>query len=137
MNILSVTKDEYNKIVINPFSGFDTLKFVELNKHKIDKVKYFIFNNGKNRFGLVAGIKDNVLQCPFSATFGIFSEIILNNKIEYYYDANHYIYLFTDAEIAYLELEDQSSSKNKLFKGEIQSLKNQYFVWLVATFHLN
>lgn len=87
MNILDVEKEEYKKLVVNPFSKFDTVEFVELNKHKVDEVKYFIFNNGKNRFGLIAGIKDGVLKCPFSATFGIFSEITHNNGIQHYYDA--------------------------------------------------
>ena len=87
MNILDVEKEEYKKLVVNPFSKFDTVEFVELNKHKVDEVKYFIFNNGKNRFALIAGIKDGVLKSPFSATFGIFSEITKENKIEYYYEA--------------------------------------------------
>ncbi len=87
MDILDVTKEEYKKLVVNPFSRFDTVDFVELNKHKVNEVRYFIFNNGKNRFGLVGGIKDGILKCPFSATFGIFSEITRDNKIEYYYNA--------------------------------------------------
>ena len=87
MEIREITKEEYSGFVQNPFSGFDTAEFVELNKHKVDEVKYFIFENNKKRFGLVAGIKDGVLKCPFSATFGIFSEIVKDNKISYYYEA--------------------------------------------------
>ncbi len=87
MEIREITKEEYSGFVQNPFSGFDTAEFFELNKHKVDEVKYFIFENNKKRFGLVAGIKDGVLKCPFSATFGIFSEIAHNNKIKHYYEA--------------------------------------------------
>lgn len=87
MNILEVNEKEYKTFVVNPFSGFDKVEFVELNKNKVDEVKYFIFENNKKRFGLVAGIKDKVLKCPFSATFGVFSEIAHNNKIQHYHEA--------------------------------------------------
>ncbi len=87
MEILNVTKEEYKTIVVNPFSGFEKSEFVELNKHKVEEVKYFIFNNGKNRFGFVAGIKDGILKAPFSATYGIFSEVAKNNRIEHYHDS--------------------------------------------------
>lgn len=85
MEIEEVSKEEYNKIVTDPFSGFDKVDFVELNKYKVDdNVKYFIFKDSRKRFGLVAGIRDNVLECPFSATFACFSEITYRNKILYY-----------------------------------------------------
>lgn len=87
MEILDVTKEEYIKTVQNPFCAFDTADFIELNKNKVDEVKYFIFNNGKNRFSLAAGIKNEVIKLPFSASFAIFSELSKNNKIEYYYEA--------------------------------------------------
>lgn len=87
MNILEVSEKEYKTFVVNPFSGFDKVEFVKLNKHKVNEVKYFIFENNKKRFGLVAGIKENVFKCPSSATFGIFSEITHNNKIQHYHEA--------------------------------------------------
>ncbi len=87
MELNLVSRKEYDNLVVTPFSGFDKSGFIELNKHKADKVLYFIFNNGKNRFGLVGGIKDSVLKCPFSATFGIFSEISKNNKLIHYHEA--------------------------------------------------
>lgn len=87
MEIKEISKEEYCKIVINPFSKFETADFIELNKNKVDEVKYFIFNNGKNRFALTGGIKDYVLKFPFSATYGILSEITGNNSIEYYQEA--------------------------------------------------
>ena len=45
MNIFEVKKEEYKTFVVNPFSGFDTIDFIELNKHKVRDVKYFIFEN--------------------------------------------------------------------------------------------
>ena len=47
MNIFEVKKEEYKTFVVNPFSGFDTIDFIELNKHKVRDVKYFIFENNK------------------------------------------------------------------------------------------
>lgn len=87
MEIQELSAADYKHGVVKPFSGFDTAEFAELNKHKAEEVKYFVFNNGKNRFGLVAGIKEGVLKCPFSATFGIFSEITHNNQISHYHEA--------------------------------------------------
>ena len=87
MTCLSVSKEQYKSIVEKPFCSFDSVEFVELNAHKVDEVKYFIFGDKANHFALVAGLKDKVLKCPFSATFGIFSEIRQNNQISYYYEA--------------------------------------------------
>lgn len=87
MEIINTTKDEYKQIVVNPFSGFDTVDFVELNRSKADEVYYFIFNNGKNRFGLVGGKKNNTLKFPFSASFSCLSNITHNNRISHYQEA--------------------------------------------------
>lgn len=87
MNTNNVSKDEYKRLVVKPFSKFDTPEFIELNAHKVDEVKYFIFSNNKNRFGLAGGVKDSILKFPFSATFGCFSEISFNNSIEYYHSS--------------------------------------------------
>ncbi len=87
MEIEEITKEEYNKIVVNPFSGFDKSEFAELNKSKVDEVKYLIFKNNKNRFSLITGIKNGIIKCPFSASFSCFSEISHNNRIQHYHDA--------------------------------------------------
>lgn len=54
MNIFEVKKEEYKTFVVNPFSGFDTIDFIELNKHKVRDVKYFIFENNKKDLVLSA-----------------------------------------------------------------------------------
>ena len=84
MEIKTVNKEDYTKLIINPFSKFDTAEFIELNKTKVENIVYFIFNNGKNRFGLAGGIKDKTLKFPFSATFCNLSEITHGNRIDYY-----------------------------------------------------
>ena len=87
MDILDVSKEEYRRNVVSPFSKFDTVEFVELNKHKVDEVKYFLLEDNKKRFALVGGIKGDTLKFPFSATFSCFSEITHNNKIVHYHEA--------------------------------------------------
>lgn len=87
MDVLEVTKEEYSELVKEPFSVFDTIEFCELNKPKVDELKYLIFNDGKNRFGLIAGIKDGVIKAPFSAPYACFSSITKNNKISQYNNA--------------------------------------------------
>ena len=87
MEIREVTNEEYKKIVSTPFTGFEKAEFYALNSHKVDAVKYFIFNDGKDRFALVGGIKNNQLKFPFSASFECFSEITKNNHIAHYHNA--------------------------------------------------
>lgn len=84
MNVIESAPGEYKNIVRDPFSIFDTVAFCQLNASKVDAVKHLIFNDGKNRFGIIAGIKDSVLKAPFSAPYACFSEIGKNNKIASY-----------------------------------------------------
>ena len=94
MEIQDISAEEYAKVVTQPFSKFDTAEFVELNKRKVDAVKYLLFRNNKVRFGLVAGIKEQVFLAPFSSTFAIFSEVARDNPIEYYSDAVEQLCLY-------------------------------------------
>lgn len=87
MEIIEVDNQEYGKLVLFPFTGFECKEFYALNAHKVDDVKYLIFNDGKNRFAFVGGLKNGVLKFPFSASFECFSEITKNNKILHYYNA--------------------------------------------------
>lgn len=84
MDIIEVTSSEYKKLVSTPFSVFDSTAFAALNASKVDEVKYLVFNDGKNRFGLIAGIKDGVLKAPYSAPYACFSEIGKKSKIASY-----------------------------------------------------
>lgn len=46
--------------------------FIELNKHKAEKVIRLISDGDNVSIGLIAGIKDGILRSPFSAPFGGF-----------------------------------------------------------------
>lgn len=84
MNVREAQPAEYGKLVQTPFSVFDGVGFSELNAAKVDAVKYLVFNDDKDRFGLIAGVKDGQLKAPFSAPYACFSEIGRNNKIASY-----------------------------------------------------
>ncbi len=84
MNVIESTPTDYKHIVRDPFSVFDTVPFCQLNAGKVESVKHLIFNDGKNRFGIIAGVKEGVLRAPFSAPYACFSEIGKNNKIASY-----------------------------------------------------
>lgn len=87
MEIREITSEEYKKIVLKPYSAFDTVDFVELNRHKVDDLKYLLFADGKPRFALIVGIKDGIVKVPFSASFSCFTNLVADNKITYYHQA--------------------------------------------------
>ena len=87
MEIIEINNEEYKKLVKEPFCRFNKAEFYLLNEHKVDKVYYLLFNDGKNRFSLVVGVKDCLAKAPFSASFEVFSEITRNNKIAHYHEA--------------------------------------------------
>ncbi|MGX2971071.1 hypothetical protein [Helicobacter sp. T3_23-1059] len=82
MNLSAHIQRAYKVIVEIPFSGVDSVEFAELNAHKVDEVKYFIFGDKANHFSLVTEKSDNALKCPFSSSFGIVSEIRQNLGIK-------------------------------------------------------
>lgn len=86
MNIIELNEKDYETLVLRPFSKFEEAEFIKYNAHKVKEVKYFVFNNGKNRFAFVGGIKDGILKFPFSASFECLSEISKNNRISHYYE---------------------------------------------------
>ena len=87
MDIIDISAEEYCDVVRKPFSRFETSDFVELNKHKVSEIKYFLFRNNKVRFALVGGNQDGVLKFPFSASYSILSVLSNSNPISYYYES--------------------------------------------------
>lgn len=53
MTCLSVSKEQYKSIVEKPFCGLDSAEFAELNKHKVDEVKYFIFSDKAKVYDII------------------------------------------------------------------------------------
>lgn len=87
MDILELSPTDYQNIVKTPFTIFDTVAFSSMNKHKVDEVKYLVFNDGKNRFGLIIGVQGHILKSPFSAPYACFSPISKGNKMSCYDEA--------------------------------------------------
>ena len=71
MILQEVTSEEYDHI-INPQIFFNTVAFNELNRHKVEQVRYFLFRDTKYRFGLCVGMKGKEAMAPFSAPFASF-----------------------------------------------------------------
>ena len=69
-NVKSVTKEEYEFLVPNREIFFNEPDFVELNRHKVDKIHYLvIFRENSARFGMIAGQRHEEMFVPFSAPY--------------------------------------------------------------------
>ncbi len=84
---------EYFPLSPNPFISED---FINLTKHKVDKIVRLIDSNKKDvAVGLVAGIKDNKLYAPFSAPYGGFhyryEEIFYDRVYDYVFKLKKYV----------------------------------------------
>jgi hypothetical protein len=75
MTIESVTVEDYNRVISNPYHIFGSAHFNNLNREKANPVYYLLFKDSKYRLGLIAGKNDEELRSPFSAPFGGFSFI--------------------------------------------------------------
>lgn len=74
MIVEEVTPKEYAKLV-QPKIFYNTNRFNELNKNKVDRVRYFLFRDTKYRFGLCVGMKGPKVAAPFSAPFASLSAV--------------------------------------------------------------
>ena len=83
--LVEVNSNTYNKYFPVSPHPFISESFIELNKGKTVKVVRLVAENQKPVIGLIAGIKNGVLQSPFSAPFGGFhfrNEIIYIGEID-------------------------------------------------------
>ena len=83
MEILEVSAKEYAAVIGIPYHVFGTAAFNELNSFKCDEVSYLLFRESKFRLGLIGGIRDKMLQSPFSAPFGGYSYISTDIRLQY------------------------------------------------------
>lgn len=71
MTISEVTSERYVEAISRHPHIFNTPPFVALNAHKVEAVRYLLFEDGaKVRLALVLGERDGRLLSPFSAPFG-------------------------------------------------------------------
>ncbi len=52
---------------------YNSVGFAQLNAYKVDRVLYLSLADTKPRFGIILGEKEDTLESPFSAPFGLFT----------------------------------------------------------------
>jgi hypothetical protein len=70
--LTNIDADKYYNLFPADPHPFISRKFLDLNKHKADQIIMLVEDSLKPSIGLVAGLKDGSLLCPFSAPFGGF-----------------------------------------------------------------
>ena len=70
--LIDISEKNYRSYFSNDPNPFVSENFINLTKHKVDKVVRLVDSGKDVCIGLVAGIKDNTLLAPFSAPFGGF-----------------------------------------------------------------
>mgnify|MGYP000799074405 CR=1 FL=1 len=70
MDVIEVTLKDYGACFPTTAHVYDSVPFIELNRHKCEHLACLLFHDGTIRGGMVAGLRDGVLHAPFSAPFG-------------------------------------------------------------------
>lgn len=73
MEVVEVSSQEYGSVLRDFTAIYNSPIFNDLNRARAEEVKYLFFVRGKVRVGLIAGIREQFLESPFSAPFGGFS----------------------------------------------------------------
>lgn len=87
MEVVEVSKREFENIAENPLHVFQSVGFNELNKDKCDQLHYLLFKESKYKLALVLGVRNQVALSPFSAPFGGFFPISNDTKLSALDDA--------------------------------------------------
>jgi hypothetical protein len=85
--LVEVENHEFENIFSSPYHCFNKAEFNELNKHKSDKLFYWLFKADKVRLGLICGLMNGHLSSPFSSPFGGLLFLNKNTKIKYIEEA--------------------------------------------------
>lgn len=86
MEIIEITSQEYKQFVVGKGPIFCSCEFLELNKDKVERVRYLLGKDSKNRFAFAVGENDRQWKAPYSAPFATIIELRKNTTIEYYWD---------------------------------------------------
>lgn len=93
--LINISEDNYANAFSKEHHPFLSDKFIELNKHKSDKILRLVEKDIKPTIGLIVGVKNGFLVSPFSAPFGGFHfchEMIYISKIQnFIHDLQTYI----------------------------------------------
>ena len=70
IRIIEADAATFRDVFPQPSHVFNTVDFAELNKHKVERVRYLLFEDTKLRAGIILGERENSLSSPFSAPYG-------------------------------------------------------------------
>lgn len=87
MDMEIISAEEYERICKSYRYFYNSMQFHELNKNKVDQIKYVLFGEKKKKLALVMGIVDNEIRIPYSSPFGIFEQLQHHIKLEDMEDA--------------------------------------------------
>jgi len=86
MHVLRVDNKEYYTHVKNVLTVFDSAPFINFNEKKCNEIHYLLFKDKYFRCGIILGeVRKGVLRSPFSAPYGLFSDIRNNNSLDVQY----------------------------------------------------
>lgn len=83
MEIIEVSSKEYAMIIVHTLFVYAGIEFNNLNSYKCDSVHYLLLKDIHYRMGIIGGIKNNMFLSPFSASFGGFSFLREDIRLEY------------------------------------------------------
>lgn len=86
MIIKEIQAEEYEQYLSDSCIMYARSEFNQLNRYKVDKVIYLLFQDSKSRFVMCFGIKEKAMLCPFSAPFGVLIPI-KTITLSYYFEA--------------------------------------------------
>lgn len=79
MEILDVSRKEYDKVVTSNKYIYDSSWFHEINGNKVDMLYYLLFRTNKYKCAIIVGVKNEEALFPYSAPFAMFEKI---NELE-------------------------------------------------------
>lgn len=82
MDMKIISAEEYESLCVEYQYFYNSMQFHELNKEKVDILKYFLISGKKKKLALAVGIVDSQMRVPYSAPFGIFEQLQKNIRIE-------------------------------------------------------
>lgn len=86
MELMEITADEYGDVTSGKCLLFCSKDFLELNRGKVDKVRYFLGRDTRRRFAFAVGEKDGEWRAPFSAPFSTVVPLRKNTDLEHYWE---------------------------------------------------
>ncbi len=82
MELIEIRSDEYETLCKKCQYFYNSKNFHEINRNKVENVIYLLFKEKRNKMLLAAGIKEGMMQIPYSAPFAVFEVMQSYIRIE-------------------------------------------------------